>query len=133
MRNSNVPTDLRIDMAVAAAPYVHAKPQAPSRVRTNPMDSSPIKSAPDFTGQKMEEELRAPEQGGGGGGDLSPLNYLLSVMKDPDATLKQQIKAARVAARYSHVAIPPDKMPAVDEYGFSISRTLAKAIADDWL
>ena len=133
MRDPNVPTDLRLEMAVTAAPYVHAKPQAPSRVRTNPMDLSPIKTAPDFTGQKMEGKLRAPEQCGGGGADLSPLNYLLSVMKDANATAKQQIKAARVAMRYTHVAIPPDKMPAVDEYGFSISRTLAKTIADDWL
>ena len=133
MRDPKVPTDLRLEMAVAAAPFMHAKPQAPSRVRTNPMDLSPIKSSVDFTGPKMEGELSAPEQGGEGGGDLSPLNFLLGVMKDPDATPKQRIKAARVAARYKHVPLPPDKMPAVDEYGFSISRTLAKTIGDDWL
>ena len=121
-------------MAVAAAPFFHAKPQAPPRVRTNAMGSSPIKSSPDFTQPKMEEELKAAERPGeNDGADLSPLQFLLQVMNDPDATPRQRIKAARVAARYKHVPAPPDKQPAVDEYGFAISRTLADAIKEDWL
>ena len=183
MRDPKVPTDLRLDMAVAAAPFVHSKPQAPPRVRTNPMDSSPIKGLPNSALRTMDAELRAA---GGSirGGDvtsrsktaasestlssasksalpestasslslagssesaatdrssnsvvpeLMPLDFLLSVMADPDATPKQRIKAARAAARYMHAAVPPDKLAAVDEYGFAISRTLAKEIGDDWL
>jgi len=133
MRDPNVPTDLRVEMAAAAAPFVHAKPQAPPRKRTNPMDSSPIKAVANSTAPKMEEKLNAPEQCGDGGGDLSPLDFLLSVMNDPDAAPQQRMKAARIAARYKHAAVPPDKMPSADEYGFTISRTLAKAIYDDWL
>jgi hypothetical protein len=147
MRDPKIPTDLRLDMAVAAAPFAHAKPQAPPRVRTNPMDSSPIKglpdaippepdpikSRPDSIQPKMEEELKGLEQPGENGVDLNPLQFLLSVMKDPDATPQQRIKAARVAARYTHAAMPPDKLAAVDEYGFAISRTLAKTIGDDWV
>ncbi len=67
MWDPQVPLDVRIDMAVAAAPFVHAKPQAPPRVRTNPMGSSPIKSSPDFTPFKMQEELRVPETVGADG------------------------------------------------------------------
>jgi hypothetical protein len=183
MRDPKVPTDLRLDMAVAAAPFVHSKPQAPPRVRTNPMDSSPIKGLPDSALRTMDAELRAA---GGSirGGDvtsrsktaasestlssasksalpestasslslagssesaatdrssnsvvpeLMPLDFLLSVMADPDATSKQRIKAARAAARYMHAAVPPDRLAAVDEYGFAISRTLANAIKEDWL
>ena len=133
MRDPNVPTDLRVEMAAAAAPFVHARPQAPPRKRTNPMDSSPIKGVANSTAQKMEEKLSAPEQCGDGGGDLSPLDFLLSVMNDPDAAPQQRMKAARIAARYKHAAVPPDKMPSADEYGFTISRTLAMAICDDWL
>ena len=133
MRDPKVPTDLQLEMAVAAAPFVHAKPQALPPVRTNPMDSSPIKSSPDFTPPKMEEELKAAEQPGeNDGANLSPLRFLLRVMNDPDATPRQRIKAARVAARYKHVPLAPDKQPAVDEYGFAISGTLANAIKDDW-
>ena len=58
MRDPKVPTDVRVEMAMAAAPFFHAKPQAPPRVRTNPICSSPIKSSPDFTQPKMEEELK---------------------------------------------------------------------------
>jgi hypothetical protein len=119
-------------MAVAAAPYVHARPQAPPRVRTNPMDSSPIKSTPNSTVVIVEERL-SPESSTEKGLALNPLSFLLGIMRDPDATPEQRMRAARVAARYKHVSVPPDKMPAVDEYGFSISRALAKAIADDWL
>ena len=117
-------------MAVAGAPFVHAKPQALPRVRTNAMDTSPIKSSPDFTQPKMEEELKAAEQPGA---DLSSLRFLLQVMNDPDATPRQRIKAARVAARYKHLPAPPDIQPAVDEYGFAISLEFANAIKKDWL
>lgn len=81
----------------------------------------------------MEEELKATEQpGGNDGSDLSPLQFLLLVMNEPDAAPEQRIKAARVAARYIHVTLALDKQPALDEYGFAISRTLANAIKDDW-
>jgi hypothetical protein len=148
MRDPQVPTDVRVDMAAAAAPYVHAKPQAPPRVRTNPMDSRPITGVPDQVVRKMEGALNAPQQSGDsaqepqqsgaagpvgeGGPDLSPMDFLLRMMNDPEATPKQRIRAARVAARYKHIAVPPDKLPAVDEYGFAISNTLAKGIRDDY-
>ena len=79
----------------------------------------------------MEDQLSGPVQAGDAV-ELSPLSFLLGVMKDPDATPKQRIKAARIAVRYKHVPLPPQKMPPVDEYGFSMSRSLVKAIFDDW-
>ncbi len=138
MRNSDAPTDLRIEMAVAAAPFVHARPQAARRIRTNPLDSSPIKCSADISVPKIDGglsapgELTTPEQSVDGKDELSPLNFLLSVMKDPDAAPKQRIKAAKIAARYQHAPVLPDKMPSTDEFGFTINRTLAKAIFDDW-
>ncbi len=54
-------------------------------------------------------------------------------MRDPAATPKQRIRAALVAARYKHVPVAPEKAAPVDEYGFSISRTLASEIKEDWL
>ena len=219
MRDPKVSLDLRLEMAVAAAPYVHAKPHAPSRLHTDPTRCDAIKSSPrDFVPARMENELRAPEKddenrgaGSGGGGEnglaqkgtwgqaaqqgasqqearersgsgvgggvvgirggdegigeigetalaknqlgeakgaregaagegggcqgaeLSPLQFLLNLMIDPAATPRQCIRAARVAARYRHAPMAPDKMPSEDEYGFAISRTLAMAIKADWL
>ena len=84
-------------------------------------------------GENGAGENGAGNNGGGdNGADLSPLQFLLRVMNDPEATPKQRIKAARAAARYRHVVVPPDKMAAVDEYGFAISRALADAIKEDW-
>jgi hypothetical protein len=132
-RDPQVPLDLRIDMAAAAAPFVHAKPKVSPRVRTNPMDSSPLKGVPDCAAQNQEDRLTAAEQASDGGQDLSPLKFLIGVMNDSEAPPKLRIRAARIAARYKHFHVQPNKMAAVDEYGFTISRTLAKAIADDWL
>jgi hypothetical protein len=136
MRDPQVPLDTRIDMAAAAAPFVHAKPKTPSRVRTNPMDSSPLKSAPVCVPEKQEGESGgpklAPKQPSDGDRDLSPLKFLIGAMNDSEAAPRQRFRAARIAARYTHVHLRPDKPAPVDEYRFSISRTLAKAIADDW-
>ena len=83
---------------------------------------------------------RLGEDGVGGQRDaLSPVQFLLNVMKDPAATPRQRIRAARAAARYQHALAVPDKMSAmdkmsaVDEYGFAISPTLAMEIKEDWL
>jgi hypothetical protein len=136
MRDPQVPLDERIDLAAAAAPFLHTKPKAPSRVRTNPMDSRPLKNAPACAVQKPEQDLSTPhttpERTADGEPDLSPLKFLIAVMNDSEATPKQRIRAARIAARYTRVHLQPDKVASVDEYGFSISRTLAKTIADDW-
>jgi hypothetical protein len=136
MRDPQVLLDDRIELASAAAPYVHIKPKAPSRVRTNPMDSGALKSALVCAAQKQEDESGdpevAPEQASDGGTDLSPLKFLIGVMNDSEATPKQRIRVARIAARYKHAHLQPDKLAPVDEYGFSISRTLAKTIGDDW-
>lgn len=130
MRDPKVPTDLRIEMAVAAAPFVHAKRQASAPVHTSP-NPGPAGPSSISTAYLMEDQLSGPVQAGDAV-ELSPLSFLLGVMKDRDATPKQQIKAARIAVRYKHVPLPPQKMPSVDEYGFSMSRSLVKAIFDDW-
>ena len=38
MRDPQVPIDPRLDMAAAAAPFVHARPRPPSRGRPHPME-----------------------------------------------------------------------------------------------
>jgi hypothetical protein len=38
MRDPQVPIDARLDMAAAAAPFVHARPRPPSRGRPHPME-----------------------------------------------------------------------------------------------
>jgi hypothetical protein len=67
-----------------------------------------------------------------GGDDLSPLDYLLSVMNDAGAMPELRIKAARIAAPYLHSPPPPDKMEIVieDPYGFDFDPAVARALRD---
>jgi hypothetical protein len=58
----------------------------------------------------------------------SPLDFLLAVMTDPDADPKERMRAAQVAARYTHR--PPAEKPQLveDEFGFRIDPVVAKAV-----
>jgi hypothetical protein len=79
----------------------------------------------------MEGRLNGKEAADGT--DLSPLDYLLSVMHDADAKPKLRFKAARIAAPYLHSPPQPGKMEIVieDPYGFDFDPALARELRDD--
>jgi hypothetical protein len=131
MRDPKVPTDLRIEMATAAAPFVYATPKATFLKRVGRLNVC-SRDTVDITFRKMERKLTTNVSVGGGTADLSPLVFLLGVMIDPDATTRQRIKAARVAARYEHSLAHPDEMLVIeDPFGFSVDPAMARAIRDD--
>ncbi len=65
--------------------------------------------------------------------ELLPLDYLVSVMHDPDAAPRDRIKAARAAAPYVHARPEMDDMPIVieDPFGFPVGSVLAREIRED--
>jgi hypothetical protein len=69
--------------------------------------------------------------------ELSPLDFLLGVMKDPQAAPRLCIKAARVTATYVHAKAgqaKADDEPAIeDPYGFDFDLDVAKALREDVL
>jgi hypothetical protein len=69
--------------------------------------------------------------------DLSPLDFLLSVMKDPQAAPLLRIRAARVTAPYVHAkagqAKADDEVAIEDPYGFTFDLDVAKALREDIL
>ncbi len=75
--------------------------------------------------------------GGAEGGGLSPLDFLLAAMHDPDASPRQRAKAAAIAARYKHAyAARPDAPNIIvveDKFGFKVDPELARAERDDSL
>jgi hypothetical protein len=95
MRDPQVPLDDRIDMAAAAGPFVHARPETARNKRPDPLDlRDRLGDAEDLKFGKLEVKLAA----GGGRGEvagLSPLVFLLGVMSDPTATPRQRVKAAQ--------------------------------------
>jgi hypothetical protein len=130
MRDPKVATDLRIDMAATAAPFVHPRLKGPPKIRLNRFGANG-----DFSVRRMEGVLTPGGPGAAGGGDFTPLGFLLSVMNDPDATPQQRIRAARVAARYKHAQANADEASIVieDKFGFKIDPVLARSIRADWL
>jgi hypothetical protein len=126
MRDPKVPVDLRIEMAAAVAPLVHPRPKSFPKTRVDRFRT-------DFTARRVEPKLTPLGPEATGDAVLTPLDYLLSVMNDPEATPQQRIKAARVAARYRHAQADAEEMPVVieDNFGFKIDLGLARSIRND--
>lgn len=131
MRNSQVPLDMRIDMAAAAAPFVHARPEPVRKKGPDPID---LRDRLGHTGDLKFESLRA-KPGAEGSEGVSPLNFLLGVMGHPEATPRQRVKAATVAARYTNPRAGGSAVPAAvvveDKFGFKVDPELARAERDD--
>ena len=147
MRAPNLPADLRVDMAKSAAPLVHVRRRDKTVNQRKPTLERPASIPPWWVGprvtfrlssvpskssaQKMDAKLNATEAEGAA--DLSPLDYLLSVMTDPEAEPRLRIKAARIAAPYLHAnALPhPDQMSLVIDDPFGFDPAVSAEIRDD--
>jgi hypothetical protein len=134
MRDPQVPLDLRLEMAAAASPFVHARPEPARNKRPDPLDLGD--RLMDTGDLKFEEsEAKPTAEGSGDGSGPSPLDFLLGVMKDPAATPQQRVKAAGVAARYKHAYAGGAEASTVivgeDKFGFKVDPELARAERDD--
>ena len=79
----------------------------------------------------MEAPPLAPQAAGS---DFSPLDFLLSVMNDPDAAPHLRIKVAHAAAPYIHARAgqtKPDEAVIEDPYGFTFDLDVARALRED--
>ena len=135
MRDPQVPLDLRLEIAAAVAPFLHPRPEPARKKRPDPIDlRDRLVDTGDLKFQRLEAK---PAAEGGGAGDLSPLDFLLGVMNDPAATPRQRVKAAGVAARYTHAhaggAEAPTMIVLEDKFGFKVDPELARAERDDRL
>jgi hypothetical protein len=199
MRDPNLTLDLRVDLATAAAPFVHGKPKylghagsrsggpsldvngegtnsgansvAEKRVNSGTemqgansgaavgVDSGTAKEGMNSASEKGEavsagvgETAEAGPRAPGtivpavqappivpaskAAADLSPLDFLRSVVNDPQAAPHLRIKAARVMAPYVHAkAGKPkvDELAIEDPYGFTFDLDVAKALRGDIL
>jgi hypothetical protein len=206
MRDPNLTLDLRVDLATAAAPFVHRKPQrlgqaglksgdpssdvngegansgtaiegtnsgAEKGVHSGTemqgansgteigLDSGTAKAGVNSSSEKGEaasagvgvtaeasDGPRAPETivpvveappivpASKNAVDQSPLDFLVSVMNDPQAPPRLRIKAARVTAPYIHARVgqaKPDEVAIEDPYGFTFDLDVVKALREDFL
>ena len=143
MREPNLPLELRISVAHEALPYVHSKQQDCDRPRAGKYgarrrgvnaephpDSGPrVKTA--------KVSVAAPHRDDGP--EVTPLGFLLGVMRDADAPPHLRIRVAAMVAPYVHakrVTADPSENPVQtvvvdDPYGFKVEPAVARALRDD--
>jgi hypothetical protein len=139
MRNCDLPLADRFAAAQAALPLVHAKL---STERTNEATSGEYgyDRCNVNVRQKSESTARVtPTRGAGNGiatrtkdADLSPLDFFLEVMRNPEAPVHLRTKAARTAAPYVHPK-PASRKPGLvidDPYGFVVDLEAAREVRD---
>ena len=142
MRDASLLIELRVDMAAAAAPHFHAKLKAPKLDPHAPktwtlIDAIDGQPGPDSEGKiKLVAKPKPPAADGTPGLTITPLEFLLNVMRDPALPAEQRIKAARVAAPYRHTR-PTTAEPVIDsdtvttdEYGFVVEQAFARQLRD---
>jgi hypothetical protein len=163
MRDPQVPFGMRLDMASIAAPYVHARPAPVRKRRPDPLDLrdrlgdggdlkfGKLDAKPDAakptadrgrgpgggSGREAGEGEGDGAVGGAEGGGLSPLDFLLAAMHDPEASPRQRVQAVRVAAQHTHAPAGATEAPSMivveDKFGFKVDPELARAERDDSL
>lgn len=138
MRDPNVPAELRVKIAQATVPFVHSKPRDGHPVKgkygAHPGDIN-VDRGSDSADRNAEPATKANLSPQGADADLSPLDFLLGVMRDPDAPPHLRIKGAHIAAPFLHPKRDrPGRRTAVldDPYGFVIDRALARALLQEW-
>jgi len=108
MRSPEVPADLRIKIAEGAAPFVHRRPS-----KENPRVLQPRKHVGLMKAVHKSKAAQAgagdPKAGKAGTPtpewaeeEVSPLEYLLGVMRDPETKPETRIRVARSVVRFVH-------------------------------
>jgi hypothetical protein len=140
MANADLPLDRRIMAAEAALPFVHSKPAV---IRPDPPSS--IKYGEPAPRVKVRlvpvaatTETPTPSAAGseGNGQHLSPLDFLLGLMRDAETPPQLRDKVAHIVAPYVHAKLkpsprPPNAFVVDDQFGFVIDPAVAKALMDD--
>ena len=137
MRNPNLELEVRVTVAEVAFPYFHAKPKQPRRIRPATTKYGAPANGVDVTGPQsgtgmaaVKISALAPERASGA--ELSPLDFLLGVMRAADTPPHLRIRVAAVVARYLHPKRATSAEIVVDDpYGFIIDPAVAWAISDN--
>jgi hypothetical protein len=137
MRDSNLPQEHRVKVAMAALPFVHAKAAKPEgdRASTKYGHNTAGVNAGGHGFLKAPPRVRTKTAAGRAAADGSPLAFLLGVKRDPDAPARLRIQVARAITPYVHgkLGTAPAEVVIDDEYGFVIDPVAARALRDDYV
>jgi hypothetical protein len=139
MRDTTLPLEDRFTAAQAALPLVHPKlasgrgtASASGRNKRTFADIKALVESPPIA-RKMETGLTIATTTQGA--NLSPLDFFLAVMRDPDAPFPLRTKAARIVAPFVHPKPSSRRADLVidDPFGFVIDPVAARELRDaDW-
>jgi hypothetical protein len=137
MRNPNLELEVRVTVAEVALPFFHAKPKQPRRIKPATTKYGAPANGVDVTGPEYgtgmaAAKIRALAPERASGAELSPLDFLLGVMRAADTPPHLRIRVAAVVALYLHPkrAISAD-IVVDDLYGFIIDPAVAWAISEN--
>jgi hypothetical protein len=136
MRDANLPADERVTAAEAALPFVHAKPKDPADRSEQWKYGAPVGSVnvtkESDTGGAAPVEASAVAAAGADIRDLSPLDFLLGLMRDPQTPHRLRIRVAHISAPYLHAKLGRRKNEIVidDPYGFTVDPAVARELRD---
>ncbi len=134
MRDANSPADERVTAAEAALPFVHAKPKDPSDQSTQGKYGAAVGSV--NVTEESDTGGTAPVEASAVAGadirDLSPLDFLLGLLRDPQTPHHLRLRVAHISAPYLHAKLGRRKNEIVidDPYGFSCDPAVARALRD---
>ena len=143
MRDPNAPLELRIKMAQAAAPFVHPKPgrgnlgqsatngDGGSDATAHTQNGSQINSRNNGMDSPNPAATEGPTNL-----NLSPLDFLFGLMRDPNSPIERRLKVAQAAAPFVHskpgTFDPAAIAPTIDaEDKFAVDPAIARALRDD--
>jgi hypothetical protein len=138
MRDQNLPLETRITVAHEALPYVHSKPQ-----ETIPRQPTPGRYGNAYGGlntgwgARRSIEVRilrgVSEIPQGKEADLTPLGFLLGVMKHEETPPRLRLRVASMVAPYLHpkrVGAGSMKVMVQDSTGFKVDPAVAMELRD---
>jgi hypothetical protein len=128
MRDPTLEIEVQVSVAEAALPFFHAKPKPPRCIKP---------ATTKYGAPCNRVNVRGPEFGTAhteaeSGADLSPLDFLLGVMRGPDTLPHLRIRVAAVLAHYLYPKKAARAEIVVDDpYGFNIDPAVAWAMSEN--
>jgi hypothetical protein len=138
MRNNDLPLADRFAAAQAALPLVHPKKTTGRSTGASADEygydrceinwKHPYESTARVPATRESNRIATKTRGA----DLSPLDFFLEAMRDPNTPFHLRTKAARIVAPYVHPKLASRKPELVidDPYGFVVDSEAARALRD---
>jgi hypothetical protein len=139
MRDRDLPLETRVNVAHEALPYIHSKPQESVRRQATPgRYGNAYESASAGWGRRRSIEVKILRGGSAmadveGSGEITPLSFLLGVMRNAETPPGLRVRVASIVAPYVHPKRPgagQERIIVEDATGFAVDPAVAMELRD---